>query len=81
MGGRREAEPAAGVSCGGGAPASGERRGWVGEVRWRPWKVKALSIWGGKGPRRQSRGGPKLNGANGEAAGLCAREEVQGGLL
>jgi hypothetical protein len=78
VGGRREPETAAGVSCGGGAPASGERRGRAGEVRWGQWKVRVVPISGGRGLRRQSRGGPKLDGANGGAAakGRASRTEA-----
>jgi hypothetical protein len=81
MGGRREAEPAAGVSRGGGAPASGERRGRVGRMRWRPWKVKALSIWGGRGRRGKLHGGPSLAAlmVGGEVLGV--REVVRSALL
>jgi hypothetical protein len=57
-------------SCGGGAPASEGRRGRAGEVQWGPGKVDVLPNWGGRGRRRKSRGGPKLDGANGRAAAV-----------
>jgi hypothetical protein len=52
-----------GLSCGGGAPASGGRRDRAGEVRWGPWEVRVLLIWGGRGRRRESRGEEELIGA------------------
>jgi hypothetical protein len=39
------------------------RRGRAGEVRWGPREVSVLPIWGGRGLRRESRGGQELVGA------------------
>jgi hypothetical protein len=74
VGCRRDPETVAGVSCGGGTPASGGRRGRAGKVRWEPWEVRALPIWGERERRRQSRGGQKLVGAR-EGRRYWAREQ------
>jgi hypothetical protein len=73
MGGRREAEPAAGGSCGGGAPASGKRRGRVGEVRWSTGELRVLSIWGGSERRVELHGDRAHGGINGGGGSVHAR--------